>query len=159
MEKIFDLSETLITVCIVCSVFTMLFVKTKFHGSVNFICSVIILLYLANSFMPFYTAIGELITFSPDNEQTESEPDITFEEYIKTTSRGICEYVKKLTATRFELNEEDITVSVTVNTDDPQNIVLKNITVALPKSAESFSAEISAYIGYTAGCPCIVIFK
>jgi len=159
MEKIFSISETLIGVCIVCSVFSMLFAKTKFHGSLNFVCSVIVLLYLTNAFMPFYTAIGELISVAPDNEQTGTEPNITFEEHIKTTSRGICEYVKKLTANRFELNEDNVTVSVTVNTDNPENIVLKNITVALPKSAEDIASEISAYIGDAVGCPCTVILK
>ena len=125
MKYVFELSETLITISIGCSLLTMLFYKTKLYQAIRFICSIIILAYLIQAFLPLYSAIGELInTENNDGSDIIDFEDTSDSDYINHVSVGILSSVKSIIKNRYGINEEDMSVSVTLNNDDPQNIII-----------------------------------
>ncbi|MBE6609143.1 MAG: hypothetical protein E7634_00565 [Ruminococcaceae bacterium] len=160
MDDLFDLSKALITVCIACSLLTMLFYKTNLYQSVRFICSIIVIAYMIRAFMPLYCAVAELInTEQPNAPEISDESNDPSDEYVNHVSVGICKSVKSVICSRYCIPEDDLKVSVTVNNDEPQNIVIKSVTVTLEKAHSDISADISRYVADMLGCGCTVIIK
>ena len=158
MTYIFDVSKTLITVSIACAVLTMLFYKTNLYQSVRYICSIAVIFYMVQAFLPLYSAIGELITIDNTYENnTQQEENTAENDFINNVSVGICKQIKDVLCNRYALNRDDVTISVTVNNDDPENIIIKSVTVALIEDKNNISAELSRYIGDLLGCGCTVL--
>ena len=160
MDYIFDVSKTLIIVSIACALLTMLFYKTNLYQSVRFICSVVILAYMVQAFLPFYSAIGDLIVID-EHEESEASDGAEKNEnhYVNYVTVGICQKIKSIICNRYNVNDEDVKVSLTINNDDPENIIIKNVTVTLTDDSAEVSADISRYIGDMLGCGCTVLIK
>ena len=160
MESLFDISKELILISVVCSLLTMLFYRTALYQSIRFICALIIIAYMAQAFLPLYTAVGRLINAEYSyNAEEITDDKKTEDEYIERVSVGICKSVKSVICSRYEISEDDIKVSVTINNDDLQNIIIKNVTVTLEKTYSAISGEISKYVADMLGCGCTVIIK
>ena len=124
MDYIFDVSKTLIIVSIACALLTMLFYKTNLYQSVRFICSVVILAYMVQAFLPFYSAIGDLIVIDEHEESEASDGTEKNENhYVNYVTVGICQKIKSIICNRYNVNDEDVKVSLTINNDDPENIM------------------------------------
>lgn len=160
MTYIFDISKDLITVSIVCALLTMLFYKTNLYQAIRFICSVVVIAYMVQAFLPLYSAIGELITIDENVESDVSDGiEKSENDYVDYVTVGICKKIKDIISNRYNINEDDIKISVTINNDDPQNIIIKSVTVTLIDDGKNVSEEISRYIGDLLGCGCTVLIK
>lgn len=160
MENIFELCKTMIGTCIACSLITILFHKTTIFRAVRFVCSVIILAYMLHAFLPLYSVVGDLINVNISDEITsENGEPKTENNYISSASVGICQSVKYIICGRYEIPENDLSVSITINTDNPENIIIKSVTVSLNSKHKNLADNVSEYIGDLLGCGCIVLLK
>lgn len=157
-NEITELLKYVITVCLACSLITLLVSKTRFHSTVRYVAGIIVLFSVVSALSPLISAVGKLITIDFDSPGNNTEiPDDGSGDIIDNSAVYICRYTKTLISQRFGISEENITVSVSLDAADKNSIQLKNITVALPGNISEIYKSVADYVSVTLGCDCTVI--
>lgn len=139
------------------SVFTA---KTRFCGSVRYICGICVLSALITVLNPLLRSVGGLVDIDLSYTEDIGDGNAASDKLVTEQSAVyICEYVKTLIAQKYSLSSEDISVSVTLDAENRENIIIKSITLSFKNTDETLYPEIARYISDTVGCECTVISK
>lgn len=152
--------KTLVYISLACTLISAFVCKTRFGGSVRYLCGISVLVALTTVLSPFLKSLGQLLETDFSYADDDGDGNAASDELIINQSAAyICEYIKSLISQRFSLSRENISVSVTVDTEDRESIIIKNVTASFINTDESLYPEIARYISDTVGCECIVISK
>ena len=152
--------KNLIYVSLICTFITLLFSKNKFSGSIKYICGVSVLITSLTVITPFINSLGKLINIdfsfesngNPDNNVSDSL-------IIEQSASYICEYVETLLSQKYGVSPEDVSASVTLDTGDKENVIIKTVTLSFNNIDKNLYPEIARYISEILGCECTVISK
>lgn len=151
--------KILVYISLACTFITILLSKTKFISSIRYLCGLLVLISLVTVLSPFFKAMGELIDIDFSANDDSDNSGTSDELIINQSASYICEYVKTLLCQKYSISSENVSVSVTLDSSNTDNIIIKNITVYFKNTDESIYPEIAKYISDTVGCECIVISK
>ncbi len=158
LRDITELLKYIISVCLACSLVTLLLSKTRFNSAVRYVAGIIVLLSVVSALSPLISAVGELVTIDFDTPGGDTDiPGDGTGDIIDNSAVYICRYTKTLISQRFGIPEEDISVSVSLDSTDKDNIQLRNVTVSLPKDKAELFTSVADYVSLTLGCGCTVI--
>ena len=151
-------TKSLIYVTLICSLITLLFSSNRLIKSIKYICGLITLIALLGVLSPVIRSLGALadadLTFDPEEGESGLNGMIT-----EQSASYICEYVKTLIEQKFSVSKDNVSVSVTLDTEDMQNVVIKNVTLSFINTEKELYIKIAEYISDAIGCECTVISK
>lgn len=159
MEYLKSLAYSLITVSVCCTFINLLLKNNKFVSSVKLITSLILSLVIITFCSPLFNALSELTLNYPKIPENSDQITSFDENNYKLSAKGICLGIKELISIKYQIPKDNIYVSVTVNTDDLQNIYLKSVTVTITYRSEYSGNDIAKYVEDTLCCSCTVIKK
>ena len=158
--NIVNSTKSLVYISLACTLIFILVSKTKFQNSVKYICGITVLLSLVNVLSPLMRSLGTLADIDFSIDKSDEDKNNTSEEIIINQSASyICQYVKTLLCQRFSVLPENVSVAVTLDSTDTENIIIKNITLSLKNTDESLYPQISQFVSDTVMCECLIISK
>ena len=116
----------LVYISVACTLITVLVAKTKFAGSVKYVCGISLLLTIITILSPFLKTMGSLINIDFSVTEDEEQANVSDEILINQSASFICEYVKTLLSQKYSIASENISVSVTLDDSNKENILIKN---------------------------------
>ena len=129
MKYIHEAIFTLLLLTLLTTVVCELFAKDSFRASIQTVCSLSVLLALITTLSPLFSLITEL-SAPNDNNNGITDSNSAFDElFVSETTEKIEQYSKELICSRFNVKNNDVTVSVTVDASDRSSITLKEVTV------------------------------
>ena len=158
MSIIFS-AKSLVYVSLICSLITLLFSKNRFIRCIKFISGIVMLTTTITVLSPLVKHLGYLIDFDFNVSEEENADNVGDDLIINQSASYICEYVKTLIMQKYSIQSESLSVSVTLDTSDTQNVTVKNVTISFIKTDSSLYAEIARYVSDIVGCECTVISK
>ncbi len=157
MKNIEEIFKLIILVSVISSILLILIDGTKLKDKVKFLSGVIILSLIIQILSPLMTELEKLINIFPSDGDvfipTESESE---ENILKESARQMAVYIKDLICGKFELPDNDINVSVSLENENGA-VNIKGITVSITETHLSLSYEISNYVSSLMGTVCTVI--
>ena len=158
MDSIAQGAITLTSIAILLSIFSLI---TKEDQRIKYISGVILTMYMIQFTLP----IIQLVTsteFIPEIDQEENEtPPSDNTIILNAISEQLCSDIKTLVVSRFGVEETAFTVSVTLNSNERNEIELKSISLKYHQSHTDTNeydlALISKYISDTFAAPCIIL--
>lgn len=158
--NIVNSAKNLIYISLICTFLTLLLSKSKFLSSVKFICGVTVLITALTVITPFVNSLGQLINIDFSFEDSEStDNELSENLIIEQSASYICEYVKTLISQKYGISEENISTSVTLDSSNIENVIIKNVTLSFKNTEEGLYSEIAKYVSDVLGCECTVISK
>lgn len=158
-KYLLDSSRNLIFISLACTLVLLLLSKTRFSGSVRYLCGIVLLLFTVSAISPLVSALGDVIntdfSFSDEDNGSESSDDLI----ISQSASYICKYVKTLISQKYNIHEDNISVSVTLDGSNRENIVIKNVTLYFINTDESLYPQIMRYVSDMLACECIILSK
>ena len=152
-------AKSLVYLSLVCSLLTLLFSGNRFIKSIRFICGLTMLIATVTALSPVIKNIGNLTNIDFNVSEGENTDSKVNDLIINQSASYICEYVKSLIEQKYSIPGENVSVSVTLDTDDPESIKIKNVTLNFTKTDSTLYPEISGYVSDALGCECSVISK
>ena len=162
MEAIINSAIGLLSVSFLLSVFHFLF-NEKYKYRVQYVSGLILTVYILQFVSPIISLVMRAELLIPESiTQPETDDDAAREAIIRAASVQICNDIKKLIVSRYELNETDFIVSVTVECETDDQVMLKAITVRYHGETDELKSApelIAKYIADTVGAPCTFIME
>ncbi len=153
-------AKNLIFVSLICTFLTLLLSKNKFISSIKYVCGISVLITVLTVIAPLTNSLGRLINIDfTFNENGSIDNGISDNLIIDQSASYICEYVKTLLNQKYGILAENISASLTLDTGNKENVIIKNITLSFINTDESLYPEITRYVSESLGCECTVISK
>ena len=159
MDSIAQGAITLTSVAILLSIFSLI---TKEDQRIKYVSGVILTVYMLQFTLPIVRLITN-VEFSPEIEQgdTENTPPSDNAVILNAISEQLCSDIKTLVISRFGIEESAFTVSVTLDTNERNEIELRSISLKHHQNhtdANDYDLElISKYISDAFAAPCIIL--
>ena len=158
MDSIAQGAITLTSIAILLSIFSLI---TKEDQRIKYVSGVILTMYMIQFTLP----IIQLVTsteFIPEIDQEENEtPPSDSTIILNAISKQLCSDIKTLVVSRFGVEEAAFTVSVTLNSNERNEIELKSISLKHHQSHTDINEHdlelISKYISDTFAAPCTIL--
>ena len=159
MDSIAQGAITLTSVAILLSIFSLI---TKEDQRIKYVSGVILTVYMLQFTLPIVRLITN-VEFSPEIGQgdTENTPPSDNAVILNAISEQLCSDIKTLVISRFGIEEAAFTVSVTLDTNEQNEIELKSISLKHHQNHTDINEHdlelISKYISDTFAAPCTIL--
>ena len=158
MDPIVKGAITLASVSILLTIFNLI---TKDDNRIKYISGVILTVYVIQFTLPVIQLVASTEFIPEINEEDTESPPSDNTAILNAISAQLCSDIKKLVASRFGIEETTFTVSVTLDTNELNEIELKSILLKHDQSNIDNSDHdlelISKYISDTFAAPCIIL--
>ncbi len=157
---IVNAAGALIYISIACTLVMLLLRKSVFASAIKYVCGLCMLITVMGILSPLMKSISDITLTIPDSNEEDIDSEFQIDGTITSESaRYICGYIKTAISQRFGIDKESISVSVTLDTDGKDGVMIKSVTVCLPKTESDIYSSVAEYISDLVGSGCIVIPK
>ena len=141
---------TIISVSIICGILSSLLSNNKLKKYVNFIAGLICTIALLSPITAIATntfKISGSITNFVNNLDVQENVNKSNQIIINKGTEQICQGIKNAVISKFNLSENHVTVKITINDENIDALILKEIIIVLSDSATwSDEIEIKKYV-------------
>ncbi len=158
MSNIAGIFKSIILVSIVSSLLLIFLDGNKLKDKVKFLSGVLIISLIIQMLSPLMNELQKLVNIFPSDGDYIDQPsdDISQETVLKECARQMSVYIKDMICGKFELTEDEIHVSVSLENKNG-TVNVKGITVSITKTHLQLGHEISSYVSSLMGTVCTVI--
>lgn len=154
---IVNAASSVVYVSIACTLLFLLLQKSAFGTALKYVCGLCVLMTVMTVFSPLIKSISDITVLPPDSENSASDSESPDAAITAESAKYICRYVKTAISQRFEIEHELISVSVTLDTEGDDGIMIKSMTVTLPSSEAEIFSSVAEYVSNLVGSGCIVV--
>lgn len=163
MENVSKIALSIISIAFLLALFSAIPLG-KNNARMRYVSGVILAAYLVYLTVPIIKIVANSDFLPPEISDTPQAPTEDGEEaLIRATSVQICKEIKKLIVNRFGVPESVFTVSVTLERNVEEEIMIKAVTVQCTSAENSISESeaemIAKYISDTLATECVFIIK
>lgn len=158
--NIISAASSAIYVSVACTLVSLLMQGSVFKSVMKYVCGLCVLMSVLAILSPVLESLMELTAPFPDNSTENENTDTEYNDRVTVQSaRYICKYVKTAVSQRFDIESELIAVSVTVETENEDGVMIKSVTVTLPSERADIFSAVAEYVSSLVGSGCMVVPK
>lgn len=157
-ENAVNAAGSLVYVSIACTLVSLLLRNGAFGRAMRYVCGLCVLITVIGVFSPLLKSISDITITLPKGDDVDTDTESPIDGVMTAESaRYVCGYVKTAISQRFGIEGEAISVSVTLDTEGDEGVMIKSVTVTLPKENEAVFSSVAEYVSGLVGSGCIVI--
>lgn len=158
--NIISAASSAIYVSVACTLVSLLMQGSVFKTVMKYVCGLCVLMSVLAILSPVLKSLTGLASPFPDNSTENENTDTEYNDRVTVQSaRYICKYVKTAVSQRFDIESELIAVSVTVDTENKDGVMMKSVTVTLPSERADIFSAVAEYVSSLVGSGCMVVPK